>query len=147
MPVKMTFDPRQLDKIQQLLKELPIGAKSVVIPAMNEYLLGQGNFQDVGGSPYRGITHYPAFVAWPGGQKESHRTFRLMTGWKTEGADYRQKIVNRVPYAKYLHGDDTQTWRAKFGNWRTLSKLVSDNMSGALRAGISALNKWIKSKL
>lgn len=147
MVAKITYDPRQLEKIQQLLAELPIGSKSVVVPAMNQYLLGQGNFQDVGGSPYRGMEHYPVFVAWPGGQQESHRTFRLMAGWKTEGESYRQKIVNNVPYAGYLYGDDTQTWRAKYGNWRTLSVLVRDNLSGALRAGITALDKWIKSKL
>jgi len=147
MPIKMTYDPRQLDKIQRLLLELPVGAKSVVIPALNEYLMGEGNTEDIGGSPYRGLRHYPVFRAWPGGETVSHRNFRLQDGWHTVGEAYRQKISNAVPYACWIHGNKTQTWRAKFGNWRTLSAIVKDNISGAMRHAISKLNDWVKSRL
>ena len=147
MPATMRYDPRQLEILQRFLAELPRGAKSVVVPAITEYLMGEGNFQDVGGSPYRGLRHYPAFRAWPGGQQESHRTFKLMTGWKVVGEPYRQKIVNNVPYAGWIHGDSTQTWRAEYGGWRTVTTIIASNINGAMRSAISALNKWIKSKL
>ena len=145
MPVKMTYDTRKMDLVDQLLKELPVGSKSVVIPAMNDYLMGGESGS--GGESYHGLKHYPAFVAHPGGQQYPQRTGYLQRGWVTQGEAYRQKITNAVPYAKWIHGNDTQTWRAKFGNWRTLSQIVSDNIVGAMRAGVSALDKWIKSKL
>jgi hypothetical protein len=145
MPVSMQYDVRALEKIQKLLNELPVGAKSQVIPAMNKYLMGGESGE--GGVSYHGLKHYPAFVAHPGGQQFPQRTGRLQRGWRTVGEAYRQKITNSVPYAKWLHGDETQTWRAKFGNWRTLAVIVADNINGAMRAGITALDKWIKSKL
>ena len=143
--LKMVYDPLALDKVNQLLAELPYGSKSVVIPAMNKYLMGGES--GAGGTAYHGIKHYPAFLAWPGGQQFPMRTGRLQRGWETQGEAYRQKITNAVPYAIWIHGNDTQTWRAKYGNWRTLHQLVQDNIWGAMRAGISALDKWIRSKL
>jgi hypothetical protein len=145
MPIKMTYDPRQLDKIQRLLLELPVGAKSVVIPALNEYLMGGAS--GAGGESFHGLKHYPAFVAVPGGQQFPMRTGRLQRGWVVTGEAYRQKISNAVPYACWIHGNKTQTWRAKFGNWRTLSAIVKDNISGAMRHAISKLNDWVKSRL
>jgi hypothetical protein len=65
----------------------------------------------------------------------------------TIGAAYRQKITNAVPYAKWIHGNDTQTWRAAFGNWRTLSVIVRDNIWGAMKHAIKELDDWIKTKL
>lgn len=145
MPVKMTYDPRAMALIEQLLKELPQGSKSVVIPALNEYLMGGES--GAGGESLHGLKHYPAFVAHPGGQQFPMRTGKLQRGWRTIGEDYRQKITNTVPYAGWIHGNDTQTWRAKFGNWRTLQTIVADNIVGAMRHAIKKLDDWIKTKL
>lgn len=145
MPIKMTYDPRQLEKVERLLRELPIGAKSIVIPAINEYLMGGES--GAGGEARHGVKHYPAFVAHPGGQQYPMRTGRLQRGWRTVGEAYRQKITNDVPYAKWIHGDETQTWRARFGNWRTLSTIVKDNIWGAMKHGVKKLDDWIKTKL
>ena len=145
MPIRMTYDPRQLAKIEQLLRELPLGAKSVVIPALNEYLMGGAS--GTGGEALHGLKHYPPFRAWPGGQQFPMRTGNLQRGWRTIGEAYRQKITNTVPYAGWIHGDETQTWRARYGNWRTLSVIVKDNIWGAMKHAMTKLNQWIKSKL
>jgi len=143
--IKITYDPRQLAKVQQLLQELPVGAKSIVIPALNEYLMGGAS--GAGGESFHGLKHYPAFVAVPGGQQFPMRTGRLQRGWVVTGEAYRQKISNSVPYAGWIHGNETQTKRAAIGNWRTLSVIVRDNINGAMRSAMTKLNAWIKSKL
>jgi hypothetical protein len=141
----MTYDPRQLEILQRFLAELPRGAKSVVVPAITEYLMGGES--GAGGESFHGLKHYPAFRAWPGGQQFPQRTGRLQRGWRVTGEPYRQKIVNNVPYAGWIHGDSTQTWRAEYGGWRTVTTIIASNINGAMRSAISALNKWIKSKL
>ena len=147
--LRITYDARKLKKIQQLLAELPHGSKSVVVPAINEYLMGGGSGE--GGTAYHGLKHYPPFKsAWdsahPYRQQYPRRTGELQRGWRTIGESYRQKITNTVPYAGYIHGDETQVWRARFGNWRTVSKIIADNIKGALRHAKSKLSEWIKSK-
>jgi hypothetical protein len=160
----MTYDPRQIEKVQQLLTEIggPRGMKSVVIPAMVDYIIGDDN---------HGLKHAPAYkmvsrtAAYgqpffsdkqrrfvmagirdgsirPG---QDNRTGRLQGGWVATGEPYRQKITNRVPYAPHVMGDGQARQPAMVG-WRRISDVVQSNMSGALRAGIAALNAWLRTK-
>jgi hypothetical protein len=143
--LNVRYDARKLAAIQKMLNELPHGAMSVAVPAINDYLMGEG--KSGGGTAYHGLKHYPAFRAHPGGQQFPMRTGNLQRGWQTtKSAPYRQTIFNRVPYAKWIHGDDTQTWRAAYGNWRTISKIVTDNIKGAMLSAKQAVARWIKSK-
>jgi len=140
--ISMKYDPRQLAKIQKMLEELPRGSKSVIIPAINEYLIGG----DTGGTAYHGLKHYPAFKPWAGGQQYPMRTGNLQRGWQVRGDLYRQTIYNDVPYAQWIHGNDTQTWRAAYGNWRTIATIIASNMKGAIRHAYAKLGEWFKKK-
>jgi len=142
--MEMRFNPRQLAKVQKMLEDLPKGAKSIIVPAVNEYLMGGESGK--GGTAFHGLKHYPAFKEWPGGQKFPMRTGILQRGWKTRGDLYRQTIYNDVDYAQWIHGSETQTWRAKYGNWRTIATIIESNIKGAIRHAYSALGKWFKSK-
>ena len=98
-----------------------------------------------GGESWHGLRHYPAFRAWPGGQQFPQRTGRLQRGWTASAAAANAwKITNPVPYAKWVQGNDTQTWRAKYGNWRTISEIVSSNIRGAIRYASQKLAKYLK---
>jgi hypothetical protein len=52
-------------------------------------------------------------------------------------------LKNDVGYAGYLVGDDEQSLHSKKQGWRTVSKNISDNMKGAIRAANLAIAKWI----
>ena len=54
------------------------------------------------------------------------------------------KITNAVPYSKWVQGNDTQTWRAKYGNWRTISDIASTNIRGAIRFASQNLARLLK---
>lgn len=151
--ISMRYDARQLAKIQKMLEELPRGSKSIIVPAINTYLMGGESGESVsgvgsggGGGQFHGLKFYPVFKEWPGGQKYPKRTGTLQRGWETRGDLYRQTIYNDVPYAQWIHGNDTQTWRAKYGNWRTIKEIVSSNMKGAIRYATSKLGEWFRKK-
>jgi hypothetical protein len=160
--LNMKYDPRQLAKIQKMLDELPRGSKSIVVPAVNEYLIGDES---------HGLKHEPAyktvdrtsaygfpfftdkqrkwfFWALDSGEinpGQDNRTGRFSSGWKVRGDLYRQTIYNDVPYGKWLMSEGQARQPALVG-WRKISEVVKSNMKGAIRHAYAALNKWFKSK-
>ena len=108
------------------------------------YIIGDED-GSTGGEAWHGLRHYPAFRAWPGGQQYPQRTGKLQRGWVASAAAANAwKISNAVPYSKWVQGNDTQTWRAKYGNWRTISDIASTNIRGAIRFASQNLARLLK---
>jgi hypothetical protein len=55
------------------------------------------------------------------------------------------KVTNSVPYAGFVQGDNTQAWM-HVGRWRTVSKVVADNVKGMVQAAEQALQRYLKAK-
>jgi hypothetical protein len=158
----MKWDPRQLAKIEKMLNDLPKGAKSIVIPAINEYIIGDEShgLKHEPGYNYVDRTSAYGFPFFTDKQRrwffwalnsgeinpgQDNRTGRFSAGWKTRGDLYRQTIYNDVPYGKYLMSEGQARQPAKVG-WRKISEVVKSNMKGAIRHAYAALAKWFKSK-
>lgn len=158
--INMKVDPRQLERIQQMLKDLPKGAISVVVPAVNEYIIGDES---------HGLKHEPSynfvdrtsaygFPFFTDKQRkwffanldnlnvgQDNRSGRFSAGWKVRGDLYRQTTYNDVPYGHWLMGEDQARQPALVG-WRKISMVIASNMKGAIRHAYAKLGEWLKKK-
>ena len=175
MKIDTRIDPRQLAAVQKMLSGLPYGALSVVVPAINEYLIGDETHGLMHEASYEYISReqgFPdsSFVTSTGktvygysSQKQfnyvqmaiakgiitpgvENRNHNLQNSFVTYGDLYRQTITNVAPYSKWVIGNTRQTVMHKMIGWRKVSKNVQDNIKGAFRHAQSALNKWLKAK-
>lgn len=122
---------RGIAELQKKLKDIPYGAKKIVLPAISEYLLG---------NDARGLRHYP-----PKQDQKYVRTNTLKNGWGISGGVYRERLTNPVPYA----GIVPEVWGAggwKNYGWRMWSDVIKSNMAGAIRHAEAELKKWLASK-
>lgn len=157
----ITIKVRGAKELERWLNSLPRGSKKVALPAYGEYLIGDGN---------HGLSHYPPRVEhgadnpykWEserqrrayfatngfGGGIPYRRTGALGVSWifETPGWDvWKGRIVNKVPYARYVMGDAQQKGH-RADKWRKVEKVVKDNVRGALRAAQAAVNRWARTK-
>ena len=65
--------------------------------------------------------------------------------WRMSGGvGQNYMITNDVNYAGYLVGDNTQALRQQKQGWRKVSQNISDNLSGAFRHALAAVNEWLQ---
>lgn len=116
---------RGQDAVENMLKDVPYGAKQIVLPAVSEYIVGNES---------HGLRYYP-----PQTTQVYDRTYELRGGWHVEGDVYRQRITNSVGYSPYV-----PRWK-QYG-WRAWADVVASNMQGALRSANAKLSAWLKAK-
>jgi len=121
--------------LMQKISDAPRNARGPMTQEAAWFLVGETV------TNYRGLKHYPP----PPPQSKYKRTYILREGWSFDGFGAKIKVVNRVPYAKYVQGDGDQAYM-HVGRWRTVSKVISDNIKGMLLAAERALQKYLKSK-
>ncbi len=111
--MNISFKVRGMEKVQEMLKEVPRGVKRIAVQAVADYLIGDAS---------HGLKWYPAVTT-----QKYVRTFTLREGWSRSGDQYRPIIRNYVPYAIFV----PPRWK-RYG-WREWSQVIADNMAGALR--------------
>jgi hypothetical protein len=74
----------------------------------------------------------------------SNRSQRLAQGWKIIGSGSNSLIVNEVPYAGYVMGDNEQArMPAKIG-WKKITDIITDRMDQIIRRADAGIQKAIK---
>ncbi len=123
---------RNVERIKQKLEKLPIKIRGIATTEASRYLIG---------NEQRGLQHYPA----PPSSSMYRRTYKLRFGWQVSGWNdgTKVKVENKVPYAKYVQGTNTQAWMHR-DRWRTVSQVVSDNIRGAMKAIDQAVARYIR---
>lgn len=132
LDIKIRTTPPDLAK---RISEAPKGARGKMTEDAAWFLVGK--------SPpnARGLVHYP-----PKPPKSKYkRTYILREGWGFWKSGTNIRVNNPVAYAPYVQGDKEQAWMHK-GRWRTVSKVISDNIKGMIAAADRALSKYLKSK-
>lgn len=130
----LSFKMRGYDSVKNMLKDVPHGAKKIVLPAVTEYLIGNEN---------HGLRHYPplkdqAYLSHTPPSYE--RTGDAAASWKVSGLPYAPKIKSEgVDYVQFI-----PRWK-RYG-WREWAKVIDDNMAGALRHANAKLKEWLRSK-
>lgn len=128
LKVEMKTTPDQLAK---RIAEAPKAARGKMSEEAAVYMLY--------GNAATRADNYPV----PPPKTQYTRTYQLREGWGYLSYGQNIKIVNPVPYAPFVVGDNTQA-KIHRGRWRTLSKIVSQNMAGMIRAAESALKTYLR---
>lgn len=154
---------RNAERVKEFISSLPRNLRGLATKAMAEWFVGTGQ---------RGLKRYPAYryitrrLAYgktfvserqrhyvmariregtidPGAP---HRTGNYQRGWQIIDKGVRTQIVNNVPYAGFVGGDETQARLNKKVGWRTVSEIVATNIAGAIRHANAAIGAWLKGK-
>jgi hypothetical protein len=72
------------------------------------------------------------------------RTQALRAGWKTMGTGMDSLIVNAVPYASFVIGDDTQSRMHKKIGWWTVGKRLKERAAEIERQAKAGVDNAIK---
>lgn len=137
--------------------------RGVATKAMAEWFIGNGQRGLKRYPPYKYITRKQAYGKTFVSDKQRryvmakiregridpgvpHRTSNYQRGWEMDppNGGVKIKIINTVPYARFVGGDETQArLNAKVG-WRTISDIISTNIKGAIRHAQSEIRKLVK---
>jgi len=117
---------RNLDRVKEFISTLPRNIRGEATKEAGTYLIG---------NKARGLKHYPRQVPW----SKYKRTGAYGKGFVMIGDGVKRQIVNEVPYAGYVR----TRWAGMPWNWRTIEKVISDNMAGMFRAINKVLQEWI----
>ena len=150
-------DAAGIEEMVALLSKIPPEARAGAVEAASKYLLNVLKTNP----PYAYVPFKKAYGKWfsekqrkyvmarisegsikPG---SSHRTQRLSKGWRAIGKGENTLLVNEVPYAKHVVGNESQArMPAKIG-WKKTKDTVKSRMSEIIRkanAGVkNALHK------
>jgi hypothetical protein len=149
---------RGAEELNAFFKSLPRGTMKEAISAFTTYIIGD---------EHHGLRYYPPRVhhnknnpyKWQtekqrrayfasngfGGGIPSTRTDKLRNGWTASKDPYRKTIFNELPYAKYVMGGRPQKGH-KADGWRTVRRVLRDNIVGGMKAATQAVARWIKAK-
>lgn len=157
--IKVTV--RNLDEVKKWISDLPRKFRGAATEAMAEWFIGNGQRGLKRYPPYKYITRKAAYSKTFVSDKQRryvmariregsidpgvpHRTGNYQRGWKIEKESVKARIVNQVPYARYVGGDEEQArLNAKVG-WRKVTDIISTNIAGAIRHAEAAINKLTK---
>ena len=158
---------RNLEEVQAVLREIPRGGMKVAIIAMVEYFIGDVGAPGAGrhglkhDDPYRQTTRKAVY----GRTFESDAQRKYVMAAIKDG---RIKIGQRFPdptKASQAYGYDITKggygatiknespgayWSREWGgwkNWRSVPKVIKDNMKGASRHATTEVNKYMKTKV
>lgn len=154
----MQIKVRYLEQFKEFISTLPRHLRGEATKAGGKYLIGDDR---------RGLKHYPkrvqhgknnpykwqtekqrrAYFATKGFGKgiPYTRSGKLADGWKQIEDGVNSKVVNEVPYVRYVMGADQQRGHAA-DKWRQWQKVVEDNMKGMIQAMQQAVDRWIKAR-
>lgn len=160
---------RGLEQVKKFIDELPRRVRGVAVEEIAKYLIGNGRRGLKRYPPYKYISRKLAYgkvakdgapagyfsweqfryVMWkihsgeidPGAP---HRTGNYQRGWQLQKTGAQTKIVNPVPYARYVGGDEDQARLNEKVGWRRVSDIISTNYKGAIQAAERAIEKLLK---
>ena len=156
-----------IDAVIAKIKKVPGGIKPFM-KAVSIYLLGDANHGLRHDDPYKFVTRAkaygvvssdgapPGYFSW----KQFRKVAALTKGFKdfksfrpTESSPawmasatmggYGYKLSNSRKAMYYLRSDEGQTRHEKLVGWRKVSKVIADNLQGAIRSGMAAFRAHI----
>jgi hypothetical protein len=152
---------RNLEQVKKWISALPRKYRGAATKAMAEWFIGTGQRGLKRYPPYKYVSRKSAYGKTFVSDKQRryvmakiregridpgvpHRTGNYQRGWNIQGEGVKIKIVNQVPYAQFVGGDETQARLNKKVGWRTISVIISTNIKGAIRHAEAAINKITK---
>lgn len=159
----INFEVKGTTKVIQYLVNLPRKIRSVAMEAIVKYIVGDARHGMVHYEPYKYVTRKKAYgQTWASDKQRRYVMAKIRSGEITPGIpnrtgataagwSYARKddlhwyIKNPTTGAYYTRGEPGQARLNKLVGWRQMTKVVMDNIKGALRAGKKAIRDLIDS--
>ena len=164
--MNVSFKVRSTKKIQAFLRTLPYGTRKIGLDAIAEYLLGDASHGLRHDEPQKYVSRAQAgyktssrqiayFFAVGileklpgGGVKLNHyvRTGETAAAWTSRETNngYSVMLENPKAGAYYTRDDGYQTKQHALAGRRKVSKVVADNLMGAIRHANAEVGKWLR---
>lgn len=151
---------RGLQETKAFISSLPKHLRGIATKAMAEWFIGDGRRGLKRYPPYKYITRRMAYGKTFVSDRQRryvmariregsiapgvpHRTGNYQRGWQMINKGVQTQIVNNVPYAGFVGGDEQQARLNKRVGWNTVSEIITSNMKGAVRAAHAAIREYI----
>lgn len=159
--MQVKFRVQGIEPIKALLYKLPRGAVKATLAAISDYFIGSDRRGLRHAPPYKYVTRKKAYGHTFSSEKQrrwffanggpdmigNNRTGATQQGWysKVTNGGYGMTIGNKAPGAYYTMSDQGQAAQPRMVGWQKVSAIIDANIRGAMRAGIAALNAFLKS--
>ena len=159
----ISFKMRNLKPVQDFLTAMPKGTIKVALDAIVVYLIGNESHGLKHDDPYKYVSRKSAYgKTFVSAAQRGYVMARIREGSITPGKanrsgdaakgymysetndGYGRTIQNADVGAFYTRDDVGQARQPAMVGWRKVSQVIQDNMSGAIRSALSAVNDWIK---
>ena len=157
------FSPiRNLDKVQAFLKTVPRGTMKTAIVSIAKYLIGNKRHGLAHDDPYKYVSRKSAYgQTFQSDKQRRYVMAKIRSGEITPGqrkksptdqaGGYNYVLTNSGYGATITNTEDGAYWTRKaqpaqlrMVGWRSYSKVVTDNIKGAIRQATADVNKWLK---
>lgn len=167
--MNVSFKIRDVQKVKNYLKTVGSGLLRVALYAFTEYVIGNDQHGLRHSEPYKYVSRADAYgkvsdapagyFSWEqfryvmarlhdGSMKiGNNRTGASADGWQyteTGSKGYGVTITNPEPSAYWTRDDSGQARQPALVGWRKVSKVISDNMVGAIRHANSKVSEYLK---
>lgn len=159
------FQIRNIKEVQDFLKQLPRGTLRDGLRAFSKFILGNTSHGLRHSESYRFVSRARAYgkpssapagyFSWKqfrfvaaiteGFTKPYQRTGETSAAWEMQETNggYGYTFKNPKPAAYYLRDESGQARQPALVGWRKVSRVLQDNMAGAMRSAMAAVKKWI----
>lgn len=168
--MQFKFVLRNDKNIKKALRDITKGALKTAIVALVEYIIGDERHGLKHDDPYKFVSRKRAYgkvsdapagyfsweqfryVAWitegftKFGRKNNPTNSSQSWGYTLTKGGYGATLTNDAPSTKWIRGEKTQARQPALAGWRKVSKVVADNIKGAMRHVGAEVNKYIRSK-
>ena len=160
--MNVRFKPRNVKKVQEYMRTVPRGALRVGLTAITEYIIGNEQHGLKHSEPYKYVSRKAAYGVsfftdkqrrwfWANGGPDmigNNRTGKGANAWSyvETNRGYGTTITNPEPSAFFTRDERGQARQPAAVGWRKVSKVVADNMAGAMRSANAAIKKHLENK-
>jgi len=162
---------RNLAKVKAFISSLPRNVRGIATKAMAEWFLGNSRRGLKRYPPYKHVKRKDAYKDIYFTAKDGHKVYGFSSleqlhkvaaimnekpagvphrlgnyqrGWQIINKGVKTEIINNVPYAGFVGGDETQAALNRKVGWRTVSTIISTNIAGAIKHAYAKINEWLK---
>jgi hypothetical protein len=162
--MEIKFNMRGAAGLNDFLKSLPRGSMRSALEAMAKYFIGNKSRGLKHAEAYKYVTRASAygfsfftdrqrrwfFAALNSGELKigNNRTGASGDAWgyTVNASGYQYKLTNNTTAAFYTRSDAGQARQPAKVGWRKVSKVIADNMAGAMQAARAAVRNFIATK-
>lgn len=168
--MEFRFKIRDDKQVKKALRDVARGTMRTAIVALTEYILGDKRHGLRHDDPYRFVSRAKAYgkvsdapegyFSWKQfryvaaitkgftefGRKRNPTNSSESWGYKLQQGGYRAILTNDAPSTQWIRGDETQAAQPALVGWRKVSKVIADNINGAMRHMTAEIGKYLKGK-